>query len=125
MAKARTGEKIKIGILGGSVTKGHGVGESQRWATLYGNWWRDTFDIEVEVVNGAVGATVSEYLETCFAEHIPEDVDIVLIELAINDQRLERNARSYENLMRALLDLPNHPAVINLQVSSQIKLYRM
>jgi len=67
------------------------------------------------LINGSVGATVSEYMETCFQEHIPEDVDLVVIELAINDRRMECLAKSYENLIRALRVLPT---IINLQVSS-------
>lgn len=72
----------------------------------------------MEIINGAVGATISTYLETCFLEHVDDDVDLVVIELAINDQRLEMLAESYENLMRAVFDLPSHPAIVHLQVSS-------
>jgi hypothetical protein len=31
--------------------------------------------------NGAQGGTGSDYFSLCFMEHIPEDVDLVLIEL--------------------------------------------
>lgn len=39
------------------------------------------------MINGAQGATGSGYFAYCFAEHIPEDVDLVIIEQAINDER--------------------------------------
>lgn len=42
---------------------------------------------EIELINGAVPATGSDYYSMCFKEHIPEDVDIVIIELSVNDQR--------------------------------------
>jgi lysophospholipase L1-like esterase len=133
--KAMRGEKIKIGILGGSVTAGHGVKEHDRWSTLYGNWWREAFPkAEIEVTNGAVPATETSYYMTCFEEHIDKDVDIVVIEMGINDRRcvsvsrvtwfgfslearFDSLAQSYEYLLRALLELPNQPAVINLHVS--------
>lgn len=82
----------------------------------------------------------------CFREHIPEEADLVLVELGqgvhrlfsqdtehivsaelisflnnyvfllpdINDQHLNRDAHSYELLLRDLLDLPNSPAVLSI-----------
>ncbi|KZS87475.1 hypothetical protein SISNIDRAFT_553158 [Sistotremastrum niveocremeum HHB9708] len=136
LRKAHSGQPIKIGILGGSVSAGHGVPEkSDVWHAIYAQWWRDTFfandryrglssgnsstpGSKVEMVtlqDGAVRAIESDYFQTCFSEHIDEDVDLVVVELAINDRRFERLAEAYEYLLRALLILPNKPAVINLQ----------
>lgn len=116
LRKARAKELIKIGVLGGSVSKGFGITPAANWAMLYAEYIRETYGVEVELINGSVGATVSEYMETCFLEHIPEDVDLVIIELAINDRRFEDLAMSYENLIRAIFALPKNPAIINLQV---------
>ncbi|KAJ3829210.1 hypothetical protein F5880DRAFT_548975 [Lentinula raphanica] len=120
LRKLRSGQKIKIGIIGGSVSGGHGLGDSRtNWSYLYAQYIRETFapeNVEVELINGSVGATVSDYMETCFLEHIPEDVDLVVIELAINDMRLEQLAVGYENLIRAIFALPNQPAIVNLQI---------
>ncbi|KAJ3762212.1 hypothetical protein EV360DRAFT_79507 [Lentinula raphanica] len=126
LRKVRSGQKIKIGIIGGSVSKGHGLRDRRlNWSHLYAEYIRETFakstsadaaNVEVELINGSVGATISQYMETCFLEHIPEDVDLVIIELAINDQRLEYLAKGYENLIRAIFALPQAPAIINVQV---------
>ncbi|KAJ3985709.1 hypothetical protein F5890DRAFT_1552916 [Lentinula detonsa] len=126
LRKLRSGQKIKIGIIGGSVSKGHGLTDRRNnWSHIYAEYIRETFasstssdvaNVEVELINGSVGATVSEYMETCFREHIPEDVDLVIIELAINDQRLEGLAKGYENLIRAIFALPLRPAIINVQI---------
>jgi hypothetical protein len=53
----------------------------------------------------------------CFLEHIDEDVDLVITEIAINDQWHSESAKSYEWLVRGILELPNRPALINVQVS--------
>jgi hypothetical protein len=45
-------------------------------------------------VNGAQGATGSDYFAYCFAEHVPEDVDLVLVELG-------RSFTSFEDWMAA------------------------
>lgn len=39
MENARQGRPTKIGVLGGSVTKGHGVTTEQNWVILFRNWW--------------------------------------------------------------------------------------
>lgn len=46
------------------------------------------------LINGAQGATGSNYFSYCFGEQIPEDVDLVVLELAINDGRYVRHAIS-------------------------------
>ncbi|KAJ3723604.1 hypothetical protein DFJ43DRAFT_648958 [Lentinula guzmanii] len=120
LRKLHSGQKIKIGIIGGSVSGGHGLRDYRtNWSSLYAQYIRETFspeNVEVELINGSVGATVSDYMETCLLEHIPEDVDLVVIELAINDMRLEQLAMGYENLIRAIFALPKQPAIINLQI---------
>ncbi|KAJ3798565.1 hypothetical protein GGU11DRAFT_780235 [Lentinula aff. detonsa] len=126
LRKLRSGQKIKIGIVGGSVSIGYGLQDRRdNWSYLYAEHVRDMFaestssnatNIEVELINGSVSGTISQYMETCFREHIPEDVDLVIIELAINDQRLEYLAQGYEHLIRSIFALPQKPAVINVQV---------
>lgn len=39
------------------------------------------------MINGAQGASGSSYFAYCFGEHIPEDVDLIIVEQAINDER--------------------------------------
>jgi hypothetical protein len=82
-----------VGILGGSVSAGHAVKKENNWSTLYGAWLERKLqeitgrpEISVEVQNGAVPATESDYYATCWREHIDEDLDLVIIEMAINDR---------------------------------------
>jgi hypothetical protein len=139
------GEKsqIKVGIIGGSVTLGHGVNDEDNWSVLYGGWLEGELreiagrnDIHVQVQNGAVPAVESNYFTACWKEHLDEDLDMVIIEMSINDGRYvmphascwiclwlrclrsEALAHSYEYLLRGLLELPTKPAVLNLHVRS-------
>jgi hypothetical protein len=44
MAKARRGEPVVIGVIGGSITAGTAAStEAHRWANLMTDWWRTTF----------------------------------------------------------------------------------
>ncbi|KIJ25849.1 hypothetical protein M422DRAFT_38440 [Sphaerobolus stellatus SS14] len=116
--KAMAGRPIKIGVLGGSVTNGHGLKQNkvENWTARYLKAWKALFPrSETVLINGAVPATGSGYFSMCWGEHIEEDMDLIIIELAINDQRIEENAVAYEWLLRGLLDLPKKPAILNLQ----------
>ncbi|CCO27835.1 hypothetical protein BN14_01823 [Rhizoctonia solani AG-1 IB] len=88
LQKAADGHPINIGVLGGSVTAGHGVLHPEYWTDMFFDWWNTTFPHEKNIfINGAVPATTTEYYSVCALEHIDEDVDLVIIEMAINDQR--------------------------------------
>lgn len=119
LKKAASGQPINIGVLGGSVTHGHGAVHPELWTDIFFSWWNATYPHEENVfVNGAVPATGTEYFSVCALEHIDENVDLVIIELAINDLRGEYSAISYEWLVRHLLELPNKPAIVNAHVFS-------
>ena len=40
LKNAREGKPTKIGVLGGSVSHGHGVHPHQNWIALFENWWK-------------------------------------------------------------------------------------
>lgn len=51
----------------------------------------------------------------CFSSHIPLESDLILIELAINDEPLDEHTENMENLLRSLLNLPRNPAVVMIE----------
>src|SRR4051812_40232473 len=53
LAKARRGEPIMIGAIGGSITQGAKASEpSRRYASRVAEWWRRTFpQAKIELVN--------------------------------------------------------------------------
>jgi hypothetical protein len=58
---------------------------------------------------------MTSYLSFCFSSHIPLNSNIILIELAINDEPLDEHTENMENLLRSLLDLPSKPAIIMVE----------
>ena len=40
LTNAREGKPTKIGVLGGSVSKGHGIKPEQNWIALFEKWWK-------------------------------------------------------------------------------------
>ena len=84
------GKPTKIGVLGGSISVGHGLlRHEDKWSMRFTENWKNLFPrSETTLVNGAVPATSSSYMSLCFGEHIDDDVDLVIIELSLNDERL-------------------------------------
>lgn len=90
------GKPTKIGVIGGSISVGHALtNRNDKWPVRFSESWKKLFPkSETTLVNGAVPATGSSYMSMCFGEHIDNDVDLVIIELAINDQRCDEHCRS-------------------------------
>lgn len=96
------------------VTKGHHVQDFEIWVKILGDWIKDWFPHagEITVVNGAVPATGSGYFSYCFSLHIPEDSDLVVIELGVNDEPEPEMLDNMEALLRGVLGMEKSPAVV-------------
>nr|ODN82567.1 hypothetical protein L203_05376 [Cryptococcus depauperatus CBS 7841] len=113
LQKILRGEPITISAIGGSVTKGHHVQESETWFHQFREWMNDYVgDVEIIEINGAIPASGSDYFSFCFPFHIPHTSDLIFVELGINDEGIPEHVENMENLLRGLLDLPRQPAVI-------------
>ena len=61
-------------------------------------------------------ATGSDYFSLCFPLHIPSDSDLVFVELGVNDEALPEHYENMENLIKGLIEMPNRPAVVLVEV---------
>ncbi|BGP44673.1 hypothetical protein JCM10450v2_000487 [Rhodotorula kratochvilovae] len=125
LQKAARGEKLRVGLLGGSVSLGHGTDPVTKHRNKYGavpyeeqyhqvimRGLREAFPgVEHEFVLGAKAATDSSFFEWCWASLIGEDLDLVFVEMAVNDE-YRNGMDSTENLLRSLLNLDSAPAVL-------------
>ncbi|GAA6049525.1 hypothetical protein JCM3770_000830 [Rhodotorula araucariae] len=127
LRKAARGEKLRIGLLGGSVSLGHGTDPVTHRRNKYGavpfdeqyhqvimRGIREAFPAaEHEFVLGAKAATDSSFFEWCWASMIcsGEELDLVFVEMAVNDE-YRNGMDSTENLLRSLLNLATAPAVL-------------
>lgn len=118
MRRARAGEDITVGVIGGSITEGYSA--SDRASTSYAchmrNWWQERFpDITVEYVNAGIGGT-SSYLgvHRVQEELLDYEPDFVIVEFSVNDGNTVFYKRSYDNLLRRILLDENAPALMLL-----------
>lgn len=118
MRRARAGEDITVGVIGGSITEGYSASDRERtsYACHMRNWWQERFpDITVEYVNAGIGGT-SSYLGV---HRVQEDLldhkpDFVIVEFSVNDGNTIFYKRSYDNLLRRILMDENVPALMLL-----------
>ncbi|GJN90430.1 hypothetical protein Rhopal_003441-T1 [Rhodotorula paludigena] len=114
LAKALRGEPFSVGVLGASVTAGHSVPPgNQRWQERWFDDFKKMFPNATMHV-GAIGAMDSLFFSFCFGALVPDDLDLYLVELDINNEPGLETLRDDDALMRGLLQLPQEPAVIRI-----------
>lgn len=117
LAKARRGEKVVVGVIGGSITAGARAStEENRWGNHVAKWFRETFpQAEIEFHNAGIGATGSNIAAHRIQGHLLRfNPDIVVSEFGVNDPNDKLAAETLEGMTRQILKLPNSPAVMYL-----------
>lgn len=116
--KALNGEKILIGMIGGSLTQGAHASDylKNSYTALVRDWWVENFpNAEIEYHNAGVGGTQSilgvHRVDGHILQYAP---DFVIVEFAVNDHADEWQTEAYANLVRRILSYPTAPAVMML-----------
>jgi len=115
LARARRGEPITLGFIGGSITAGaFATGAQNAYAGRVAAWWRDRFPrCNLRMINAGVGGTGSMYgALRAGRDLLSGSPDLVVIEFAVNDNWTDGEA--FEGLVRQILAQPNQPAVLLL-----------
>jgi lysophospholipase L1-like esterase len=114
-AKARRGEPITLGVIGGSITCGAIASSPDRgYVATVLRWWRARFPrSETRLVNAGLSGTGS-LLGTFRVQHdlLAAEPDVVIVEFAVNDAWVDGAA--YEGLLRQILASRNAPAAVLL-----------
>jgi hypothetical protein len=121
ISKLAEGKAVRIGALGGSITCAHMVRRGREdWFSVFSKYLTHAFpEANVTSFNGCVIGSQSEYASMCLNKIMPsvDDMDLVLVEYATNDAYVDGSishgrSKSYERLLRKLLNLPKQPAVV-------------
>lgn len=126
--RARSGEVITIGTVGGSITEGAAATTyPECWACRFAKRFGTTYGVKngsnVEFINSGVGGTPSPFGYMRYGREIVGRVsekdpdgypDLVIIEYAVNDWNEPTKGRCYESMVKEILSQPNEPAVILL-----------
>ena len=122
--KAVRGEDVTLGVIGGSITNGTGASpSSNKYAEKFKSWWQSTCkDSKLTFINAGIGATDSIVgAHRADADLLDKNPDLVIIEFAVNDIGIDSELikRSYESLIRKILNKNNNPAVISVFTFNQ------
>ena len=100
MRKAKSGEPITVGFLGGSITQGCLSSTPETcYAYLVYEWWKKQFpDTSVTYVNAGIGGTTSQF---GVAREIVICYPIILISLLWNSVSMMMIMHIFWRLMRA------------------------
>ncbi|GAA6037666.1 hypothetical protein JCM8097_002275 [Rhodosporidiobolus ruineniae] len=115
LEKALRGEEVTVGIIGASVTAGHGIGDHPTWVERWFDGFQARFP-NARLVNGAAPAMTSRFYSYCVDTLVPEPADLYLIELDINDELTAETMVAVDGLFRTLLTKPQQPAVIRMSI---------
>lgn len=117
MKKAQSGEKVTVGVIGGSITQGSCASStSSCYASLFYQWWQTKFpEGSIEFVNAGIGGTNS-YLGVHRVDEqlLAYSPDAVIVEFSVNDTDKMMNKYSYDSLVRKILSHESNPAVMLL-----------
>lgn len=122
VAKARRGEPLTVGVIGGSITQGASATKPElRYGNLVAAWWRERFPgIQVQLVNAGIGATGSDYgALRAGRDLLSHQPDFAIVEYAVNDADTKEAAETLEGLVRQILAQKNQPAVVLLFMMNQ------
>lgn len=117
LAKARRGEAVTVGVIGGSITQGARASKADlRYGNLVAQWWREKFPrAAIQFVNAGIGATQTNYgALRASRDLLGAKPDFVIVEYAVNDPNTQDAAETLEGLVRQVLKQPNRPAVLLL-----------
>jgi lysophospholipase L1-like esterase len=115
--KAKKGEDITIGSIGGSITMGaSATTPERRFANIAAKWFCDRFpDITVRLYNSGIGATDSMFGAFRAKSHLLRyKPDLVIVEYSINDSGNPVGNETMEGLLRQILTMKHEPAVVML-----------
>lgn len=113
--RARQGERLTVGFLGGSITQGSLATEPNLcYAYRVYEWWCKTFpNAEFVYLNAGIGATDSQFgcarVDSDLLAYRP---DFCIVEFSVNDSSTPHYLETYEGLVRRIYGAEWQPAVL-------------
>lgn len=117
MKRARKGDTIHIGFLGGSITQGSVASAPEGcYAALVWQWWVKTFpESRFFYVNAGIGGTTSLFgAARAWMDLMRYRPDFVVIDFSVNDEAVEFFQESFEGVVRQVYGSARKPAVLIL-----------
>lgn len=118
--KAKRGEDLVIGTIGGSITRGAYADpiDINCYANLVREWFANTFGVNVTLINAGVSSTHTNLgVYRLKQEILDKDPDLVIIEYAVNENTAavsDANFATYEAMVRKVLSHNDDVALLEM-----------
>ena len=113
--KARRGEQLTVGFIGGSITQGCLASKAEyAYAYRVYEWLQHKFpDADFTYINAGIGGTTSHF----GAARVQEDLlvykpDLVFLDFTVNDEATDFFGETYEGVVRQILLAEKAPALV-------------
>lgn len=121
--KARRGESVTVGAIGGSITQGaHSTKKENQYIQHVGAWFKQYFKNDnITVVNAGIGATNSMYgIFRCDRDFLSKGIDVAIIDFCCNDFFEDETAMSdYEAVIRKILTSEKNPPLVAMSFTTE------
>lgn len=123
LKKVRAGKHVRIGVIGGSISACVDSSEEACYVRrmevqLHREFAR--FGATVDVLDGAISAVGSDFFSACWPSAFVEELDLAVLELAVNDVDTGKENRPFDELLRSLFERPSKPSVLILNMWSPL-----
>lgn len=122
-SKAARGERIVIGMIGGSITEGaHASVPEKHFSAYVAKWFALNFPAaRISVHNAGFKATGSIYgVARAERDLLAAKPDLAILEFAVNDRDFKEESLAYEGLVRKILSAPGEIAVVQLFMTTNV-----
>lgn len=121
--KAKSGKKITVAFIGGSITEGTGADKNNCYSALVANWFRKTFkSADINYVNAGIGTAGSLFgVHRVDNDVISHNPDVVFVDFAVNDKgkNTELENATFDALIQKLYNSSSKPAVISVAMATK------
>ncbi len=117
MKKAKAGEDVAVGFIGGSITQGLSSSSPEKcYAYIVYKWWRDAFpDARVSYVNAGIAGTTSQFgAARAESDLLRYGADFCVIDFSADDDDNAHFLETYEGLVRQMYKYKSAPALLIL-----------
>lgn len=121
--KVLAGREVKIGVIGGSISACVDSEPEDCYLTLLEKQLAVSFGAhgsKVRVYNGAVAAVGSDYFKACWAVGLPHEMDLIIIELAVNDEKSGKENEDMNQLVRSVFERDYKPSILFFNMYSPL-----
>ena len=123
LKKAKSGKKVTVAFIGGSITEGTGATKDTCYSALIAKWFENSFkNADIEYVNAGIGTAGSIFgVHRVDKDVISRKPDIVFVDFAVNDKGKDQDLENatFDALIQKLYNSQSTPAVISVAMATK------